>query len=551
MTGSGDGVADDVVVVSCTSDLAARHRDAGARVARGEIVAFLNAAAVPYPNWVESLASAYEDGTVSGAGGFVVGPCGSDVQRRSLVVRRDGSGASEVAPPLDPFLAAGADPHLVLPATNCSFRRSALAEFGGWTTRPDNCWEVEICRRLIDAGHRLAVLPNALVQLRETGLTVRGWRDDESTDDWTTRFVAHATDALERWVCERGRPLPVRATAATAPTVRDQCQTEHTSRRPWRRRGANPSAVIVDSSVDGRPLELDASHGGEHVLWTTSGDQTVVPVIDAANGLVWQHAVAIEDRVLSLISDKRTRMRLINEAALLHELRRVRSWSPSIRVVDERRVAGWPFVDLIHRTADELVVDVCDLLLADASIAPAVDIPLVARTLLDTSAFPRPLRDRMARALTLPPHGFLSELTRQLLDREPSPAEESSYLPMLQTREGRTRLLGNVASSSEAAFRFGSPSWLDEVDELEREGSVARLFDAVELPADRCLDELYRAILGRDPDRVGRATFTKLLRTGAHPTQVAASMLISQEASTRWPDSAAMLAALGWSPQSG
>jgi hypothetical protein len=122
---------------------------------------------------------------------------------------------------------------------------------------------------------------------------------------------------------------------------------------------------------------------------------------------------------------------------------------------------------------------------------------------------------------------------------------------MLQTREGRTRLLGNVASSSEAAFRFGSLSWLDEIDELEREGSIARLFDAVELPADRCLDGLYRAILGREPDRVGRATLTKLLRKGAHPTQVAASMLISQEASTRWPDSAAMLAALGWSPQSG
>ena len=136
------------------------------RLARGDIVAFLDDDAVPEPDWLERLSLPYADPQVGGVGGYIRDHTGVAYQCKVVIADRFGRsrevGDLKRARPDPP--GPGVERYLSLTGTNSSFRRRALLNIGGF----DQAYayfldETDVCLRLAEAGWRLAVAPDAEV----------------------------------------------------------------------------------------------------------------------------------------------------------------------------------------------------------------------------------------------------------------------------------------------------------------------------------------------------------------------------------------------------
>jgi cellulose synthase/poly-beta-1,6-N-acetylglucosamine synthase-like glycosyltransferase len=132
---------------------------AGARVAHGEVVCFLDDDAKPRPGWIEALLAAYGDG-VGGVGGRVAaGPSASPIVAKVLGHGRviwSGFNSQETGVDVD-----------FLPGGNMSFRREALAEIDAEAltayTGRNWRWETDLCVQVRRNGWRLLYVGNATV----------------------------------------------------------------------------------------------------------------------------------------------------------------------------------------------------------------------------------------------------------------------------------------------------------------------------------------------------------------------------------------------------
>ncbi len=173
----------EVVVVACPEGLAqvadlglqvktcgfdrpniSEARNLGLTLAAAEVVAFIDDDAVAEPIWLSRLTAPFVDGAVAAAGGFVRGRNGISYQWRARVVDRLGAQAP-LSVPNEVSLHRGAPGRAIkTEGTNCAFRRSILADMGGFD--PSFAFyldETDVNLRLAEAGHVTAIVPLAEV----------------------------------------------------------------------------------------------------------------------------------------------------------------------------------------------------------------------------------------------------------------------------------------------------------------------------------------------------------------------------------------------------
>ncbi len=138
-----------------------RARNLGVSAATGDVVAFMDADAYADAGWLEALADAFEaDPGLAGAGGVQLAPDdATDFQRRLQAFLECVGFVSD-------YVREGGErvrPTTHNPSCNSAYRREVLTWAGGFREDLFPCEDLELDRRLVLAGRRLAFVPAARV----------------------------------------------------------------------------------------------------------------------------------------------------------------------------------------------------------------------------------------------------------------------------------------------------------------------------------------------------------------------------------------------------
>ena len=144
----------------CASENLAQARNLGMVMAHGDIVAFIDDDAVPEPDWLDQIVTAYADPAVTAAGGFIRDGTGVAFQARIVLIDPFGKDFQRASHPavLPPGWFIG------LTGTNFSVRRRDALAIGGFDEQYTYFLEeTDFLYRLQLAGGRIAVVPGAEV----------------------------------------------------------------------------------------------------------------------------------------------------------------------------------------------------------------------------------------------------------------------------------------------------------------------------------------------------------------------------------------------------
>lgn len=139
-------------------------RNIGARLAAGDILAFIDDDAVPEPAWLDHLIAPFADPQVAIAGGFVLGRDGVSYQYQANRLDRIGAHVPLSMGDAPQVFEAPEDGAIKTEGTNFAILRQVLADLGGF----DEAYryfkdETDLNMRLARVGARTALVPLALV----------------------------------------------------------------------------------------------------------------------------------------------------------------------------------------------------------------------------------------------------------------------------------------------------------------------------------------------------------------------------------------------------
>jgi GT2 family glycosyltransferase len=176
---------------------AAAARNAGARVARGDYLVFLDSDCRPKTSWLDGLTRPFVDPQVGGAGGQVRAAPPKTLLERYAERRGDITQHRGLADPYLPW---------VLTA-NCCYRVDVFEALGGFDARLHSGEDVDFAWRMqLHLGRKLVYAPDAVVEHRHR-TTMRGlWRQ------WV-RYGWGSVQLAERYpeaaaLLPRRRPVP-------------------------------------------------------------------------------------------------------------------------------------------------------------------------------------------------------------------------------------------------------------------------------------------------------------------------------------------------------
>ena len=154
--GSRDGTHDVVVrypvrLVNQWNKGASAARDAGLRLASGEIVAYVDSDVTVTPDWLRNLVKPFADPSIAATTGHMIvmknETCASWM--RSLDIERRYSRRKTFT--------------RVAHGPNCAFRRSILLEVGGFDPAWYHAEDTEVSYRIWQKGYRIRYVPEAIV----------------------------------------------------------------------------------------------------------------------------------------------------------------------------------------------------------------------------------------------------------------------------------------------------------------------------------------------------------------------------------------------------
>ena len=157
----------EVRVIDTENRGLASARNAGMRVATGEVVAYIDDDAQPDRDWLTYLVAALERADYAGVGGPNVAPAASSIAASCL--------ADAPGTPMHVLISDREAEHI--PGCNMAFRKQALEDVGGFDTQFRVAGDdVDICWRLLEAGYVLGFSPAAFVWHRPRGTVRAYWR---------------------------------------------------------------------------------------------------------------------------------------------------------------------------------------------------------------------------------------------------------------------------------------------------------------------------------------------------------------------------------------
>ena len=211
--------AHDVKIVSCPVANISVSRNFGISHADGDIVAFIDDDAIPYPNWLHGLSINFDDNDVGGVGGFVWDHTGMAYQTRYVACDRFGEARFfDTFDPSDSFSFPNALWFPSLMGVNSSFRKKVLLEIGGFNEKYAYFLdETDVCLRIIDRGYKIVFSQNANVHhkylashIRDTKRITRNYYPivKSKTNFIMTHGVgvkghAFAEKQIKGWISER------------------------------------------------------------------------------------------------------------------------------------------------------------------------------------------------------------------------------------------------------------------------------------------------------------------------------------------------------------
>jgi glycogen synthase len=375
-----DTWAGSLRIERCPEPRLGLSRNIGIQAAAGDVVAFIDDDAIPEPDWLCSMVEAFEDPRVAGAGGIVWDRTGARLQYRYSVCSRSGITRFDVEPPFDSFLGPGADPFLYLQGTNCSFRRDALAEVGGFDEQIEYMYdEVEVCLRLVDAGYLLKPIAGAAVHHKyrashmrsDSGRMLSAYPAVKNRARFAFRYGTPAHSEAEMRSLVKAYADSLRSTADSSVangwmTEQDRARLEAEIARGLHDgteaglRECRPSARIPPADRSRfTPFPVKQPEGGRLCVAFVSGEyppgyfggigrftqdlatgmagngHEVHVVTPAAGGYnldledgVWVHRVPVEERMVTGIEASPLRSNWLHLAAYYHEICRIHEHRP-------------------------------------------------------------------------------------------------------------------------------------------------------------------------------------------------------------------------------